>query len=38
MSELAILEGEPTCTESYPEWPVHGERHVEAVIFCTEMG
>ena len=31
MSDLAILGGEPTRTEPYPEWPVHDERDVEAV-------
>ena len=38
MSKLAILGGAPTRTESYPLWPVHDERDIEAVTRVIESG
>jgi dTDP-4-amino-4,6-dideoxygalactose transaminase len=38
MSKLAILGGEPTRKESYPEWPVHDERDIEAVTRVVKSG
>jgi dTDP-4-amino-4,6-dideoxygalactose transaminase len=38
MSQLAILGGQKTRTEPYPEWPVHDERDVEAVTRVIKSG
>jgi dTDP-4-amino-4,6-dideoxygalactose transaminase len=38
MSELAILGGPKTRTESYPEWPVWDERDVQAVAEVVRSG
>ena len=38
MSTLAILGGEPVRKESYPEWPVHDERDIEAVTRVVKSG
>jgi dTDP-4-amino-4,6-dideoxygalactose transaminase len=38
MSKLAIFGGEPTRKESYPEWPVHDERDVEAATRVIKSG
>ena len=38
MSKLAILGGEPTRKEPYPEWPVHDERDIEAVTRVVKSG
>lgn len=38
MSELAILGGEKTRKEAYPEWPVHDEQEVEAVANVIRKG
>ena len=38
MSELAILGGSKTRTESYPEWPVWDERDVQAVADVVRSG
>ncbi len=38
MSELAILGGKPTRTTSFPEWPVHDQRDVEAVTAVVKSG
>lgn len=38
MSELAILGGPKTRTESYPEWPVWDERDVQAVADVVRSG
>ena len=38
MSELAILGGTPARTESYPEWPVHDQRDIDAVTRVIQSG
>jgi len=38
MSNLALLGGEPVRKESYPEWPVHDERDIEAVTRVIKSG
>ena len=38
MSKLAILGGEPTRKEPYPEWPVHDERDIEAATRVIKSG
>jgi len=38
MSKLAILGGEPTRKEAYPEWPVHDERDIEAATRVIKSG
>ena len=38
MSNLAVLGGEPVRKESYPEWPVHDERDIEAVTRVIKSG
>ncbi|MFN8381909.1 MAG: DegT/DnrJ/EryC1/StrS family aminotransferase [Anaerolineales bacterium] len=38
MSELAILGGTKTRTESYPEWPVWDQRDIDAVVEVVKSG
>jgi len=38
MSELAILGGSKTRTESYPDWPVWDQRDIDAVIEVIKSG
>jgi dTDP-4-amino-4,6-dideoxygalactose transaminase len=38
MSELALLGGQPTRTDPYPEWPVFDERDTEAVSAVIRSG
>lgn len=38
MPKLAILGGEPTRHEPYPEWPVHDKRDLEAVTRVIKSG
>jgi L-glutamine:2-deoxy-scyllo-inosose/3-amino-2,3-dideoxy-scyllo-inosose aminotransferase len=38
MSKLAILGGEPTRKEPYPEWPVHDQRDIEAATRVIQSG
>lgn len=38
MSKLAILGGEPTRKEAYPEWPVHDQRDIEAATRVIKSG
>jgi dTDP-4-amino-4,6-dideoxygalactose transaminase len=38
MAKLAVFGGSPTREESYPEWPVHDERDIEAVTRVVKSG
>ena len=38
MQALAVLGGEPTRKEPYPDWPVFDERDIEAVIAVVKSG
>jgi len=38
MSKLAILGGDPTRIEGYPEWPVHDQRDIEAATRVIKSG
>lgn len=38
MSKLALLGGQPTRTEPYPQWPVFDERDIEAVTNVVKSG
>jgi L-glutamine:2-deoxy-scyllo-inosose/3-amino-2,3-dideoxy-scyllo-inosose aminotransferase len=38
MSELAILGGEKTRKEPYPQWPVYDDRDIEAVVNVVKSG
>ena len=38
MSKLAILGGEPTRTQPYPQWPVHDQREIEAATRVIQSG
>lgn len=38
MSKLAILGGEPTRKEPYPDWPVFDERDIEAITAVVRSG
>ncbi len=38
MSELALLGGEPTRKEPYPQWPVYDDRDIEAVTRVIKSG
>jgi len=38
MTKLAILGGEPTRTQPYPDWPVHDERDIEAATRVIKSG
>jgi dTDP-4-amino-4,6-dideoxygalactose transaminase len=38
MPNLALLGGKPVRTESYPEWPVHDQRDVDAVSAVVQSG
>ena len=38
MSKLAVIGGNPIRTKSYPSWPVHDERDIEAVTQTIQSG